>query len=175
MISLHPKCSRGGRKGWVWYHVLWYTLKIRVLKFTLCSDFFFPGIASMFVSFLVGLYYNTIIACVMWYFYNSFQEPLPWNNCPLNDNRTGIFYKILSFVAEQRFLFLTVALNEPFCEVAVRHGSPVRHMALFDTCVLYKFTLNKIWPALNLWGKFWLFIWNFMVDSDKCVHIQNIH
>ncbi|XP_063276013.1 sodium-dependent neutral amino acid transporter B(0)AT1-like [Prinia subflava] len=46
------------------------------------------GIASMFVSFLVGLYYNTIIACVMWYFFNSFQEPLPWNNCPLNDNRT---------------------------------------------------------------------------------------
>ncbi|NXQ34490.1 S6A19 protein, partial [Alaudala cheleensis] len=46
------------------------------------------GIASMFVSFLVGLYYNTIIACVMWYFFNSFQEPLPWNDCPLNDNRT---------------------------------------------------------------------------------------
>nr|XP_033785697.1 sodium-dependent neutral amino acid transporter B(0)AT1-like [Geotrypetes seraphini] len=47
------------------------------------------GIASMFVSFLVGLYYNTIIAWVMWYFFNSFQEPLPWSNCPLNDNLTG--------------------------------------------------------------------------------------
>ncbi|NWV12792.1 S6A19 protein, partial [Ptilonorhynchus violaceus] len=47
------------------------------------------GIASMFVSLLVSLYYNTIISCVMWYFFNSFQEPLPWNNCPLNDNRTG--------------------------------------------------------------------------------------
>ncbi|XP_030065539.1 LOW QUALITY PROTEIN: sodium-dependent neutral amino acid transporter B(0)AT1 [Microcaecilia unicolor] len=47
------------------------------------------GIASMFVSFLVGLYYNTIIAWVMWYFFNSFQEPLPWSSCPLNDNLTG--------------------------------------------------------------------------------------
>ncbi|XP_015676661.1 sodium-dependent neutral amino acid transporter B(0)AT1 [Protobothrops mucrosquamatus] len=47
------------------------------------------GIAAMFVSFLVGLYYNTIIAWVMWYFFNSFQEPLPWSECPLNDNRTG--------------------------------------------------------------------------------------
>lgn len=47
------------------------------------------GIASMFVSFMVGLYYNTIIAWVMWYFFNSFQEPLPWSTCPLNDNRTG--------------------------------------------------------------------------------------
>ncbi|XP_010132541.1 PREDICTED: sodium-dependent neutral amino acid transporter B(0)AT1-like, partial [Buceros rhinoceros silvestris] len=46
------------------------------------------GIAAMFVSFLVGLYYNTIIAWVMWYFFNSFQEPLPWSSCPLNDNRT---------------------------------------------------------------------------------------
>ncbi|KAK1173429.1 sodium-dependent neutral amino acid transporter B(0)AT1-like [Acipenser oxyrinchus oxyrinchus] len=47
------------------------------------------GIASMCVSFLVGLYYNTIIAWVMWYFFNSFQDPLPWSHCPLNDNRTG--------------------------------------------------------------------------------------
>lgn len=43
----------------------------------------------MFVSFMVGLYYNTIIAWVMWYFFNSFQEPLPWSECPLNANRTG--------------------------------------------------------------------------------------
>lgn len=49
-----------------------------------------PGIASMFVSFMVGLYYNTIIAWVMWYFFNSFQEPLPWSTCPLNDNLTGV-------------------------------------------------------------------------------------
>ena len=38
---------------------------------------------------MVGLYYNTIIAWVMWYFFNSFQEPLPWSQCPLNANQTG--------------------------------------------------------------------------------------
>ncbi|XP_068092587.1 sodium-dependent neutral amino acid transporter B(0)AT1-like isoform X2 [Hyperolius riggenbachi] len=48
------------------------------------------GIASMLVSFLVGLYYNTIIAWVMWYFFNSFQEPLPWSECPLDPNKTGV-------------------------------------------------------------------------------------
>ncbi|XP_029299452.1 sodium-dependent neutral amino acid transporter B(0)AT1-like isoform X2 [Cottoperca gobio] len=47
------------------------------------------GIASMTVSFLVGMYYNTIIAWVMWYFFNSFQSPLPWSQCPLNDNLTA--------------------------------------------------------------------------------------
>ncbi|XP_012686874.2 sodium-dependent neutral amino acid transporter B(0)AT1-like [Clupea harengus] len=47
------------------------------------------GIASMLVSFVVGMYYNTIMAWVMWYFFNSFQSPLPWSQCPLNENKTG--------------------------------------------------------------------------------------
>uniref|UniRef100_A0A8C1ZF39 Transporter n=1 Tax=Cyprinus carpio TaxID=7962 RepID=A0A8C1ZF39_CYPCA len=47
------------------------------------------GIASMLVSFMVGMYYNTIIAWVLWYFFNSFQDPLPWSQCPVNENRTG--------------------------------------------------------------------------------------
>lgn len=53
----------------------------------------------MCVSFLVSLYYNTIIAWVMWYFFNSFQEPLPWSTCPLIDNRTGMFYEMLHVVS----------------------------------------------------------------------------
>ncbi|XP_052325110.1 sodium-dependent neutral amino acid transporter B(0)AT1-like [Oncorhynchus keta] len=48
------------------------------------------GIASLLVSFLVGMYYNTIIAWVMWYFFNSFQNPLPWSQCPVNANLTDL-------------------------------------------------------------------------------------
>ncbi|XP_008285831.1 sodium-dependent neutral amino acid transporter B(0)AT1-like [Stegastes partitus] len=47
------------------------------------------GIASMLVSLLVGVYYNTIMAWIMWYLFNSFQDPLPWSQCPLNANNTG--------------------------------------------------------------------------------------
>lgn len=47
------------------------------------------GIASLMVSFLVGMYYNTIMAWIMWYLFNSFQDPLPWSQCPLNQNNTG--------------------------------------------------------------------------------------
>ncbi|KFO38490.1 sodium-dependent neutral amino acid transporter B(0)AT1 [Fukomys damarensis] len=47
------------------------------------------GIASMLASLTVGLYYNTISAWILWYFFNSFQEPLPWSECPLDGNRTG--------------------------------------------------------------------------------------
>uniref|UniRef100_A0A4W5PRI0 Transporter n=1 Tax=Hucho hucho TaxID=62062 RepID=A0A4W5PRI0_9TELE len=48
------------------------------------------GIASMLVSFLVGMYYNTIMAWIMWYLFNSFQDPLPWSQCPLNANKTDL-------------------------------------------------------------------------------------
>ncbi|XP_068567033.1 sodium-dependent neutral amino acid transporter B(0)AT1-like isoform X2 [Cebidichthys violaceus] len=47
------------------------------------------GIASMLVSLLIALYYNTLIAWILWYLFNSFQAPLPWTQCPLNDNGTG--------------------------------------------------------------------------------------
>lgn len=47
------------------------------------------GITSMLASFMVGLYYNTIIAWILWYFFNSFQDPLPWSQCPLDQNLTG--------------------------------------------------------------------------------------
>ncbi|XP_034017222.1 sodium-dependent neutral amino acid transporter B(0)AT1-like [Thalassophryne amazonica] len=47
------------------------------------------GVASMLVSLLIGLYYNIIIAWALWYLFNSFQEPLPWEQCPLNENKTG--------------------------------------------------------------------------------------
>ncbi|CAN9503799.1 unnamed protein product [Ophioblennius macclurei] len=46
------------------------------------------GISSMIVSFLVGLFYNTILAWVLWYFFHSFQDPLPWSQCPLSANKT---------------------------------------------------------------------------------------
>jgi solute carrier family 6 amino acid/orphan transporter-like 15/16/17/18/20 len=47
------------------------------------------GVASAVVSFNVALYYNTIIAWCIFYFYHSFKNPLPWTDCPpkklLND------------------------------------------------------------------------------------------
>ncbi|XP_030202859.1 sodium-dependent neutral amino acid transporter B(0)AT1 [Gadus morhua] len=48
------------------------------------------GIASGLTSFLVGMYYNTIMAWIMWYLFNSFQDPLPWSQCPLTANGTSV-------------------------------------------------------------------------------------
>ncbi|KFO38489.1 inactive sodium-dependent neutral amino acid transporter B(0)AT3 [Fukomys damarensis] len=48
------------------------------------------GLGCFTVSFLVSLYYNTVLTWVLWYLLNSFQQPLPWGACPPNLNRTGL-------------------------------------------------------------------------------------
>lgn len=40
------------------------------------------GISSAFVSYIVALYYNTIIAWCLIYLLHSFEMPLPWAACP---------------------------------------------------------------------------------------------
>ncbi|KAJ4931569.1 hypothetical protein JOQ06_025864 [Pogonophryne albipinna] len=47
------------------------------------------GVASLAVSFLISLFYNMIIAWILWYLFHSFQSPLPWRDCPINLNHTG--------------------------------------------------------------------------------------
>ncbi|XP_076005851.1 sodium-dependent neutral amino acid transporter B(0)AT1-like [Genypterus blacodes] len=68
------------------------------------------GIASMLVSFMIALYYNTIIAWVMWYLFNSFQDPLPWTQCPLNENKTG-FVPECEQSTTMDYYFYRVTLN----------------------------------------------------------------
>lgn len=39
------------------------------------------GVASVAVSFIVSIYYNLIITWSLFYLFNSFQNPLPWDGC----------------------------------------------------------------------------------------------
>ncbi|XP_060047093.1 inactive sodium-dependent neutral amino acid transporter B(0)AT3 isoform X2 [Erinaceus europaeus] len=48
------------------------------------------GLGCFSVSVLVSLYYNMVLAWVLWYLLNSFQHPLPWSSCPASHNRTGL-------------------------------------------------------------------------------------
>ncbi|XP_028673072.2 sodium-dependent neutral amino acid transporter B(0)AT2 [Erpetoichthys calabaricus] len=49
------------------------------------------GFASCVVCFFVALYYNVIIGWSLFYFSQSFQQPLPWDQCPLVKNKTSTF------------------------------------------------------------------------------------
>ncbi|XP_076842852.1 solute carrier family 6 member 16b [Brachyhypopomus gauderio] len=46
------------------------------------------GYSSCVVCFFVALYYNVIIGWSIFYLLNSFQNPLPWENCPTEGNIT---------------------------------------------------------------------------------------
>ncbi|XP_068458826.1 sodium-dependent neutral amino acid transporter B(0)AT2 [Clinocottus analis] len=49
------------------------------------------GFASCMVCFFVALYYNVIIGWSLFYFSQSFQQPLPWHECPLIKNKTSTY------------------------------------------------------------------------------------
>ncbi|KAK1784681.1 hypothetical protein P4O66_003275 [Electrophorus voltai] len=49
------------------------------------------GFASCMVCLFVGLYYNVIIGWSLFYFSQSFQQPLPWDECPLLKNKTSTY------------------------------------------------------------------------------------
>lgn len=46
------------------------------------------GYSSCVVCFFVALYYNVILAWSLFYLGNSFQHPLPWEQCPKYENVT---------------------------------------------------------------------------------------
>nr|XP_054360793.1 sodium- and chloride-dependent transporter XTRP3 isoform X4 [Mirounga angustirostris] len=60
-----------------------------VWRFPYLCQMYGGGLASVVVSFFLSTYYNIINAWAFWYLFHSFQDPLPWSVCPLNDNHTG--------------------------------------------------------------------------------------
>lgn len=106
----------------------------------------------MLVSLLIGLYYNTLIAWILWYFFNSFQDPLPWTQCPVNDNSTGLKqmhtakpYNSLQFCSKRLIvLFFASAEYVPECQ----QSSTVDYY-------FYRVTLNSSTSIDNSEGIHW--------------------
>ena len=45
----------------------------------------------LIISFLVSVYYNTIIAWVLYYLFESFRSDVPWRDCNNKWNSAGCF------------------------------------------------------------------------------------
>ncbi|XP_043917962.1 sodium- and chloride-dependent transporter XTRP3-like [Protopterus annectens] len=78
------------------------------------------GIASVVVSFLIIVYYNVVIAWSFWYFFHSFQDPLPWATCPTNSNHTGYVNECEKSSATEYFWYretlnITSSIDERGC------------------------------------------------------------
>uniref|UniRef100_A0A8C4RA81 Transporter n=1 Tax=Eptatretus burgeri TaxID=7764 RepID=A0A8C4RA81_EPTBU len=46
------------------------------------------GYSSLVLSFFLCLYFSVIITWIVWYLLHSFEYPLPWGFCPINENHT---------------------------------------------------------------------------------------
>lgn len=49
------------------------------------------GYSMLIISFLVSVYYNTIIAWVLYYLFESFRGDVPWRDCNNEWNSLGCF------------------------------------------------------------------------------------
>lgn len=61
---------------------IWFVLKEGTQAFS-CNQ---PCFVILQVCYFVALYYNVIIGWSLFYFSQSFQNPLPWYQCPLVKN-----------------------------------------------------------------------------------------
>uniref|UniRef100_A0A3Q3WL56 Transporter n=1 Tax=Mola mola TaxID=94237 RepID=A0A3Q3WL56_MOLML len=68
------------------------------------------GYSSCMVCFYVALYYNVIIAWSLYYMGNSFQYPLPWEQCPV-DVTTNDTVKECSSSSPTSYFWFRKALN----------------------------------------------------------------
>ena len=89
------------------------------------------GLASAVVSFNVALYYNTIIAWCIFYFYHSFKSPLPWSDCP------------------PKKLINESYVSQPECEVSCTQLTTITTIAFISLMCLSNHYLN-IYCLLNV-------------------------
>ncbi|XP_033010379.1 sodium-dependent neutral amino acid transporter B(0)AT3-like [Lacerta agilis] len=63
------------------------------------------GYTSLIVCFLVILYYNMLMAWILWYFINSFRNPLPWGSCPTDTSKPELIEECQKSTATNYFWY----------------------------------------------------------------------
>ncbi len=109
------------------------------------------GFSSVAVCFLVSLYYNVIIAWCVFYFVNSFQDPLPWSSCPTEVVRIGN---------------TTVNRSVPECNVS----SPTTYFwyrTALDTSADIEDSVGVNWKMFVCLGCTWFMVWLCMMKGIK--------
>ncbi|XP_059618030.1 sodium-dependent neutral amino acid transporter B(0)AT3 isoform X2 [Phlebotomus argentipes] len=79
------------------------------------------GISSAVVSYVVALYYNTIIAWCLIYFLHSFESPLPWAECPKR------LYKNFTYDLEPECVVSIIDFSSLF------HPTDLKILAIFQS------------------------------------------
>ena len=109
------------------------------------------GIASAVVSFNVALYYNTVIAWCLAYFFKSFQSPLPWSECPkinFENNKTYTIEQECAISSPTQYFWyrktldISTNVNDPDNFNFVIAGCLLGAWALVYLCIIKGITEN---------------------------------
>ena len=109
------------------------------------------GFSSVVVCFLVSLYYNVIIAWCVFYFVNSFQDPLPWSSCPTEVVQIG-----------------NATVNRSVAEC--KASSPTTYFwyrTALDTSTSIEDSVGVNWKMFACLGCTWLVVWLCMMKGIK--------
>ena len=88
------------------------------------------GYACVVVCMLVGMYYNMIIAWCFYYLFASFQDPLPYSDCPRTTN--GTYVEECKLAGTTQYYWYKNALNiSPSIDES---GGLLWHLALVLVC-----------------------------------------
>ena len=109
------------------------------------------GFSSVVVCFLVSLYYNVIIAWCVFYFVNSFQNPLPWSSCPTEVVQLG-----------------NTTVNRSVAECNA--SSPTKYFwyrTALDTSPSIEDSVGVNWKMFVCLGCTWFVVWLCMMKGIK--------
>lgn len=97
--------------------------------YKICPNLWGIGLGAVIVTVFISIYYNVIISWVILYFFNSFQNPLPWGKC--GD------YVIKTDIAENWRYFLNLSIDDQTNEL----GSCINDSTRFVKRCIYYFAI----------------------------------
>jgi len=99
------------------------------------------GISSAIVSFIVALYYNTIIGWCLIYFLHSFENPLPWAECPkhfITSNMTYYYEKeCVDSSPTQFYWYRTTLMSSPSVNEPEQFNFPIGMALVIAWTLIY--------------------------------------
>ncbi|KAK7082302.1 hypothetical protein SK128_004895 [Halocaridina rubra] len=126
----------------------------------LCPIFKGAGVGTVVMSFLLGTYYNVIIAWAIYYLFESFTSELPWSNC-------DPAWAINCFDAWGTNTTVpngTKSATEEFFDIVVLQKSP-------SMSEMGSFRLELLLALFAAWVLVYFCLWKSVKSSGKVVYV----
>lgn len=126
----------------------------------ICPLFKGAGVGTVIMSFLLGTYYNVIIAWAIFYLFQSFTIDLPWRNCNATWAITCFDDYGVNITAPNG---TKSATEEFFDEVVLEKSAGIEEMGTMR--------LELVLALLGAWALVYFSLWKSVKSSGKVVYV----